>query len=111
MKRLYLCFVLAVLGVCSVSAQDWYVGGSLGLKVYSDSNEGEEQCWFSLNPEVGYNLSDKWAVGTRLKFSSTGYKGGDFSLMHVGVSFGLEIYHSSAMSGLNMNPQVQVIQK
>lgn len=83
MKRLYLCFVLAVLGVCSVSAQDWYVGGSLGLKVYSDSNEGEEQCWFSLNPEVGYNLSDKWAVGTRLKFSSTGYKGGGSSTTFV----------------------------
>ena len=56
------------MSICSVSAQDWYVGGSLGLKVYSDSNEGEEQSWFSLNPEVGYNLSDKWAVGTRLKF-------------------------------------------
>lgn len=67
------------MSICSVSAQDWYVGGSLGFKVWSDADNGTSQSWFSLNPEAGYNLSDNWAIGMKLGFSSTGYKGGGSS--------------------------------
>lgn len=36
-----------------------YVGGQVGLWRNTDDNHSK----FSIAPEVGYNLSDKWAVG------------------------------------------------
>ncbi len=79
MRKFYLLLITIFMSICSASAQDWYVGGSLGFKTWSDVEDGESQNRFSLNPEIGYNLSDKWAVGVELGFSSISFKGGGSS--------------------------------
>ena len=50
-----------------------YIGGSLGVSStkapYRDGGvESDAVTKFHLNPEVGYNLDDKWAVGIGLGF-------------------------------------------
>ena len=64
MKKIVLLLFVAV-ATLSVSAQDMYVGGSVGLWRNSDKNETS----FTLAPEVGYNLSEKWALGVELNYT------------------------------------------
>lgn len=63
MKKLVLMAIAMVLSVAA-SAQA-YVGGSFGIT----RNTTEDQTYFLIQPEVGYNLSDKWAVGGILDFT------------------------------------------
>jgi len=63
MKKLFLTAVLAVVTL-TASAQV-YVGGELGFWRDWDANKTE----FTLAPEVGYNLSDKWAVGLEFMYN------------------------------------------
>ena len=58
MRKLFVMVTLAAMTL-TASAQ-WFVGGKVGLWRDYDANATN----FSLMPEVGYNLSDKWAVGT-----------------------------------------------
>lgn len=57
MKKLFLTLVVALVSVAA-SAQ-LYVGGEVGYWRDYQANQTE----FSIAPEVGYNLSDKWALG------------------------------------------------
>lgn len=63
MKKLFLTVVAAVLTVAA-SAQV-YIGGEAGLWRDYDANHTS----FTLQPEVGYHLSDKWAIGTTVGFA------------------------------------------
>lgn len=45
--------------VAVVASAQVYVGGQVGLWRNTDANHTS----FSIQPEVGYNLSDKWAIG------------------------------------------------
>lgn len=57
MKKLFLTLVVALISV-SAAAQV-YVGGEVGYwRDYQDNKTS-----FTIAPEVGYNLSDKWAIG------------------------------------------------
>lgn len=58
MKKLFLSLIVAIVTV-SASAQV-YVGGEAGLWRNWDENETQ----FTLAPEIGYELSDKWSIGT-----------------------------------------------
>lgn len=62
MKKLLLTALVALVGI-TASAQV-YVGGELGFWRNYDANE----TYLTVNPEVGYNLSDKWAVGVDLGY-------------------------------------------
>ena len=62
MKKLLLTALVALVGI-TASAQV-YVGGELGFWRNYNANE----TYLSVNPEVGYNLSDKWAVGVDLGY-------------------------------------------
>lgn len=63
MKKLLLTVVAAVLAVAA-SAQV-YVGGEAGLWRNYDANHTS----FTLQPEVGYHLGEKWAIGTTVGFA------------------------------------------
>ena len=64
MKKLVLVAFFAVLGFVSVQAQV-RLGGS--VKVWYD-NESEVTT-YTLMPEFGYKLNDKWEVGTFIGFN------------------------------------------
>ena len=69
MKKL---LVMAVAMVASIAASaQIYVGGSFGLS----RNTSDDVTTFLIKPEVGYNLSEKWAVGGIVDFNYT--KDGD----------------------------------
>lgn len=68
MKKLFLTVVLAAASL-TASAQA-YIGGELGFWRNSDANHTS----FNIRPEVGYTLSDKWALGIGVGYNHN-YKG------------------------------------
>ena len=54
----------------NASAQ-WYIGGSVGFGSVKPSG-GDSEAVFSILPELGYQLNDKWSVGAKV-----GYHKGD----------------------------------
>ena len=70
MKKL-LVFLFVVVATVSVNAQDIYMGGTFNLWRNTDANRTN----FSIAPEVGYNLSEKWAVGVTFSYAHDYLKG------------------------------------
>lgn len=50
-----------------------YLGGGISLW----RNNDVDKTSFSITPDVGYNLSEKWAVGVELAYAHKGYDGED----------------------------------
>lgn len=63
MKKFFLTLLVAVSSLAA-NAQV-YLGGEVGLWRNSDDNHTQ----FTIKPEIGYNLSDKWALGIGIGFS------------------------------------------
>ena len=67
-------FVMAVMAAATLTANaQWWAGGSFGLD-FSNTNKAngdENTTSFEIAPEVGYNLSDKWAVALAVGFGTT----------------------------------------
>lgn len=61
MKKIILMAVMSVMTL-TAAAQDWFVGGS----VAAWRNDNDKITTIKIQPEVGYNLSNKWAIGTVL---------------------------------------------
>ena len=77
MKKLFLTAVVAVIAI-SASAQA-YVGAGVGFWRNYDAN----RTTFNLTPEVGYALSDTWAIGIALDYQyayNNGNKGNSFTV-------------------------------
>ena len=68
MKKIFMMAVMAVAAL-SANAQTW-VGGSFALD-FSKNSAKDNMTSFEIAPEVGYNLSDKWAVAIALGFGTT----------------------------------------
>lgn len=72
MKRILLA-VFLLTGMSAMQAQEskFYVGGTLGFTWSKMKTDDGSQSGASVKvmPEVGYNLSDKWAVGVSLGYS------------------------------------------
>ncbi|MBQ0158679.1 MAG: outer membrane beta-barrel protein [Bacteroidales bacterium] len=68
LKKLFLAaaFVACSLGA---NAQIW-MGGSLGLGLFKYNDADKTQTTFSIKPEIGYTLNEKWDLGIGLGFSS-----------------------------------------
>lgn len=64
MKKIVL-FLFVAIATLSVKAQDLYMGGTVGLWRNDDANTTS----FKLAPEIGYNLSEQWALGVELQFN------------------------------------------
>ncbi len=65
-------FVMAMVALASLgaSAEGLYVGGSLGFYHEGSSDNSHAINTFTILPEVGYNLTDKFALGTTIGFES-----------------------------------------
>ena len=63
MKK-FVILLFVAMAALSAKAQV-YVGGTVSLW----HNDDVDATTFTLNPEVGYNLNEKWAVGGILTFS------------------------------------------
>lgn len=85
MKKLLFTLFFALVGVCSVNAQEWFLGGSLGFRTYdSDYQVNNKSTDFWLRPEFGYNTSGKWSFGASIGFETTSY---DQSDSYTSISF------------------------
>ena len=60
----------------AANAQMW-VGGSLGLDM-AKQKEGDAYVQFTLSPEFGYNITDKWAIAGALEISTSNADGNPF---------------------------------
>lgn len=86
MKKLFSTLLtLLVISLSTVSAQqkgDIYVGGNLGFGVSSVILEGESAtaAEFTVQPNVGYFVADKFMVGLGLGYSVTGGDGATHTL-------------------------------
>ena len=69
MKKLFLTMLIAIVAV-STKAQI-YAGGELGF--WRDYDENHTN--FTVKPEVGYHLSDKWAIGINIGYEYNYTKG------------------------------------
>ena len=80
MKKIVILLFVAMVAL-SAKAQV-YVGGTVSLW----HNDDVDAATFTLNPEVGYNLNEKWAVGGILTFSHSKLDEGKYN------AFGLAPY-------------------
>ena len=70
MKKIMMTLV-AIAMATTMNAQ-WYVGGGVGLA--TSSYDGNSTTIWSILPEVGYNINDKWAVGTVIGYGESRIK-------------------------------------
>ena len=82
MKKVFMMAIMAIVAI-SASAQA-YVGGSIGFTNVKVDGHDDSQNTLTIAPEVGYTLSDDWAIGAALGF--TYYKEGDASVTAFEVS-------------------------
>lgn len=64
MKKLFLS--MAIVFVCLTAGAQMYVGGEAYF--WREWQKGLNNTTFRIAPEVGYNLNDKWAVGTYFEY-------------------------------------------
>lgn len=108
MKKFFAIAVMAV-AVLSANAQTW-VGGQIGFNSTKENKDADAVNTFTLNPEVGYNLDDKWAIGAELLYQTVSdtydaYGVGIFARYNAVKSnnFTLFIEPSVAYSGVKQN--------
>ncbi len=110
MKK-FLLFALSVLALSNVvSAQtkgDMYVGGILGVSVYSvgESSDMDTQTSFGLAPEVGYYIMDNLHIGGRLSYELGDANGNTAHLLTLGPKVG---YNVRLADKLYYTPEVMV---
>lgn len=68
MKKLLLMAVTALMTL-GATAQNWYGGGQLTFGRTTDSASGVKSTQVTVLPEIGYNLTDNFAVGSVLGVS------------------------------------------
>jgi hypothetical protein len=79
MKKILMTLV-AVAMATTMNAQ-WYIGGEVGFNTTTNTvkingvSTDETTNNFTIAPEVGYNLSDKWAVAMKIGFAHSGNNG------------------------------------
>lgn len=59
------CFYLLLLQLYLLRHKTFKMGGTVGLWRNDDANTTS----FKLAPEIGYNLSEQWALGVELQFN------------------------------------------
>ena len=66
----------AAFAAMSMNAQ-LYVGGSFAFEAWSSQKKAgdKSETVFKLMPEIGYNLTDEWAIGTVIGYQSDKFNG------------------------------------
>ncbi len=67
MKKIMM--TLAAVAVAATMNAQVYLGGSIGFE--STSQDGNSETFFSIMPEIGYNLNEDWAVGIVLGYGES----------------------------------------
>lgn len=67
MRKLFLVIAVVMAAVCA-QAQQMYLGGSISLWRNTDIDRTS----FSIAPDFGYNLNERWAVGGELALAFNG---------------------------------------
>jgi hypothetical protein len=67
MKKIMM--TLAAVAVAATMNAQVYLGGSIGFE--STSSDGNSETFFSIMPEIGYNLNEDWAVGIVLGYGES----------------------------------------
>ncbi|MDR2910440.1 MAG: porin family protein [Bacteroidales bacterium] len=68
MKKVFLMTVAVVLVTMNVNAQNkdnFWIGGSFGFASSKFDGTGNTGNSFTIHPEFGYNISDRWGIGLR----------------------------------------------
>ncbi|MBQ8712082.1 MAG: outer membrane beta-barrel protein [Prevotella sp.] len=75
MKKMMMTMAAALMAV-AVNAQV-YLGGSLAIEAWSSQkNAGDKsETVFKIMPEIGYNLTDEWAIGAVIGYQSDKFNG------------------------------------
>lgn len=68
---------LAAMGT-TASAGDWYAGGNIGFM--HESKNGVTTNTFAIQPEVGYNFSERWSFGGHIGYLYRNTAGQDINL-------------------------------
>ena len=68
MKKFLLMAAMAVMSL-GASAQDWYTGGQVTFGRTTEQPSGVKSTQVTVLPEIGYNLTDNFAVGSVLGVS------------------------------------------
>ncbi len=71
MRKLFLLVVIVMAAISASAQEGVYLGGGISLWRNNDLDRAS----FSITPDVGYNLSEKWAVGVELAYAHKGYDG------------------------------------
>lgn len=69
MRKLFLLVVIVMAAITASAQEGIYLGGGISLW----RNNDVDKTSFSITPDVGYNLSEKWAVGAELAYAHKGY--------------------------------------
>ena len=69
MRKLFLLVVIVMAAITASAQEGIYLGGGISLW----RNNDVDKTSFSITPDVGYNLSEKWAVGVELAYTHKGY--------------------------------------
>ena len=65
MRKLFLLVVIVMAAITASAQEGIYLGGGISLW----RNNDVDKTSFSITPDVGYNLSEKWAVGVELAYA------------------------------------------
>lgn len=68
MRKLFLLVVIVMAAISASAQEGVYLGGGISLWRNNDVDKAS----FSITPDVGYNLSEKWAVGVELAYAHNG---------------------------------------
>jgi len=92
---------MAAFAVASLTAnaQAW-IGGSVGFD-YKNNKDVKTETFFKVAPEVGYNLSDKWAIALAfdMNYTSTNPEIGD-SYGTIGLTLAPYVRYTFAKAGI-----------
>lgn len=75
MKKIMMTMAAAMMAV-TMNAQV-YLGGSFAFEAWSSQKKAgdKSETVFKIMPEIGYNLTDEWAIGTVIGFQSDKFAG------------------------------------
>ena len=92
MRKLFLLVVIVMAAITASAQEGIYLGGGISLW----RNNDVDKTSFSITPDVGYNLSEKWAVGVELAYAHKGYDGEDCN-KHECICFWLRMHVTLSM--------------
>ena len=90
MKKIMM--TLAAVAVAATMNAQVYLGGGVGFQ--TSSYDGNSETYFTILPEIGYNLDENWAVGITLGYgeAKTKVKEGGFTVSEKVKSFEIAPY-------------------